>query len=134
MEIDFDLASKEWRKNKVSLGGGQFAYKCQYVHHNGKSCTKPVYSSRMSWTITSDANLIHKDVYCKRHLHRSKVPYLPLLPNRDAPLTSVPTETYDSLSGQTPQSREAHTQNGAYWPDDIRCRSAEAQWLTYETS
>jgi len=25
--IDFDEASKEWRKNKISLGGGVFQYK-----------------------------------------------------------------------------------------------------------
>ncbi len=36
--IDFDEASKAWRENKVALGGGCFAYKCAYVHSNGKRC------------------------------------------------------------------------------------------------
>ena len=27
VNIDFDRASKEWRKNKVSFSGGQFCYK-----------------------------------------------------------------------------------------------------------
>ena len=27
VDIDFDEASKEWRKNKISLGGGLFQYK-----------------------------------------------------------------------------------------------------------
>ena len=27
VDINFDEASKEWRKNKISLGGGVFQYK-----------------------------------------------------------------------------------------------------------
>jgi phosphate-selective porin len=27
VNIDFDLASKEWRKNKILLGNGMFKYK-----------------------------------------------------------------------------------------------------------
>ena len=27
VNIDFDGASKEWRKNKISVGNGQFIYK-----------------------------------------------------------------------------------------------------------
>ncbi len=41
-EIDFDLASSEWRKNKTYLGKGVFAYKCNYIHSNGKTCNKVV--------------------------------------------------------------------------------------------
>ncbi len=54
--IDFGLARKEWRKNKVMLEGGAFRYKplpsfrgkrqrftnraCQHVKRDGKVCNK----------------------------------------------------------------------------------------------
>jgi hypothetical protein len=40
--MDFDEASQAWRANKKYLGGGMFAYKCLYIHSNGKQCTKAV--------------------------------------------------------------------------------------------
>jgi len=30
LKIDFDESSKEWRKNKISLGEGMFKYKNKY--------------------------------------------------------------------------------------------------------
>lgn len=41
-DIDFDAASNEWRQNKTYLGKGMFAYRCNYIHSNGKSCNKIV--------------------------------------------------------------------------------------------
>lgn len=38
--LDFDEASKAWRKNKVHLKGGAFSYKCMHVRSNGKVCNK----------------------------------------------------------------------------------------------
>ena len=31
--IDFEKASREWMKNKISVGGGMFVYKSQGVIH-----------------------------------------------------------------------------------------------------
>ena len=36
--MDFDEASKEWRKNKLYQGKGYFQYKCSVVE-----CKKPIY-------------------------------------------------------------------------------------------
>ena len=44
INIDFDLAKREWRKNKKQIGMGTFKYTCQYVHTSGKKCNKVVYS------------------------------------------------------------------------------------------
>lgn len=40
VNIDFDLASREWRKNKKSYGDGAFRYVCGYTRSNGKPCKK----------------------------------------------------------------------------------------------
>ena len=44
VDIDFDLAKSEWRKNKKPIGEGMFTYRCEYVHHTGKKCGKAVHS------------------------------------------------------------------------------------------
>jgi hypothetical protein len=79
-DLDFDMASKEWRKNKVSLGNGYFAYRCKYIHSNGKPCNKLVasqkpaikYSIREDWITNS-----HKDSYeyCQKHVIRGAVKF-----------------------------------------------------------
>ena len=45
--IDFEEASKEWRKNKVSIGNGSFRYRCAHFSVNKQQfCkNKPVLSS-----------------------------------------------------------------------------------------
>jgi hypothetical protein len=70
--FDFDEASAAWRSNKKWLGRGMFAYKCSYIHSNGKQCTKSVegqaykipYSIRSDWTTNiSSTSYTH----CKQH-------------------------------------------------------------------
>lgn len=63
-QIDFEEASKEWRKNKVYLGNGNFAYKCQYIHTNRKYCYKKVCSNDDKYSNHPD-----KYTYCKKHLY-----------------------------------------------------------------
>lgn len=66
-QIDFNEASKEWRKNKVYLGHGNFAYKCQYIHTNRKQCSKQVCSNDDKYSNHPD-----KYIYCKQHLYVTK--------------------------------------------------------------
>jgi hypothetical protein len=74
-DFDFDIASKEWRKNKVSLGNGYFAYKCKYIHSNGKLCNKVVASQKPAIKYRTHEHWItnsHKDSYeyCQKHAIR----------------------------------------------------------------
>lgn len=70
--IDFDEASREWRKNKVSLGKGFFQYKCAFPR-----CNECVYAyttrHKLFVQFASDFDIQHqhhpkKDVYCEQHL------------------------------------------------------------------
>ena len=78
--IDFDEASRAWRKNKVALGRGWFAYRCQYRHHNGRQCPKVVstqkrgvlYRIRADWVADTGAVKI-SDEYCVRHHIRGPI-------------------------------------------------------------
>lgn len=72
MDIDFDEASKEWRKNKIYLGKGYFRYKCSI-----ENCNEIVYSYTTNHKdfelFATDFDLqyknhIHKDKYCEDHL------------------------------------------------------------------
>lgn len=45
--IDFDEASREWRKNKKTLPNGRFEYICNYIHTNGKQCRKTILSCQV---------------------------------------------------------------------------------------
>jgi hypothetical protein len=39
VEIDFDEASREWKKNKKSIGSGSYKYiGCIYKYKNGHNC------------------------------------------------------------------------------------------------
>jgi hypothetical protein len=71
-KIDFDEASREWRKNKVNCGKGYFKYKCHI-----ENCNECVYSyttnHKLFDKIATDfdkENRNHKnrDVYCEEHL------------------------------------------------------------------
>ncbi len=72
-EFDFDMASKKWRENKVYLGNGQFAYRCNYIHSNGKQCSKvvsaqkqkPLYRIREDWIIPKNNSSFE---YCEKHV------------------------------------------------------------------
>ena len=61
MQIDFDEASYEWRKNKIKLNNGSYTYCCGIEVH-GKIC-KNIPSRRnefKSWSLCDD----HKEIYC----------------------------------------------------------------------
>lgn len=64
--IDFDESSREWRKNKVSIGNGYFVYKCQYIHTNRKICNKPIHQNERY------SNHPDRYTFCKKHLLVSK--------------------------------------------------------------
>lgn len=76
--IDFDEASKEWRKNKVCLGNGYFAYRCNYIHSNGKHCNKVVsrqqqhvlYRIREDWIRKTNLKSLE---FCQKHIVRGPV-------------------------------------------------------------
>lgn len=69
--MEFEEASREWRKNKVALGRGWFAYRCQYIHSNARQCPKIVsaqsrtsqYRIREDWIAPQKTS----DEYCRRH-------------------------------------------------------------------
>ena len=45
-EINFDEASDEWRKNKISKGNGMYRYICGEICKSGKPCTRNPISTR----------------------------------------------------------------------------------------
>ena len=84
VEIDFDEASKAWRQNKISLGNGHFAYKCQYIHSDNIECHKPVATIGINnlkiYNIDPERYArykchINKDKFCIKHLNSSKLKY-----------------------------------------------------------
>lgn len=80
VKIDFDEASKEWRKNKKSIGNGYFCYTCNYIKSNNNKCNKIIVSNIINnkyicdfgGTLNDDKIKYHpnKDIRCKRHLNR----------------------------------------------------------------
>ena len=38
VDIDFDFASKMWKKNKKSIGDGSYVYICGYTTHKNTPC------------------------------------------------------------------------------------------------
>ena len=40
VEINFDEASNEWRKNKISKGNGMYRYICGQICKSGKFCLR----------------------------------------------------------------------------------------------
>ena len=75
VNIDFDEASKEWRKNKFHRGKGSFLYKCTYIHSNGKECNKPleIYSTQIKYFTHTHTHWTKKakesDMYCRQHAY-----------------------------------------------------------------
>jgi hypothetical protein len=72
INIDFDEASKEWRKNKIELGKGYFKYKCAI-----DGCNECVYSyvtnNKYFHKFATEFDLknknhINKHIYCETHL------------------------------------------------------------------
>lgn len=82
VDIDFDLAKSEWRKNKKSIGQGMFKYTCKYVHHTGKICGKIVHSyldNKYNYNFGGTYEDLYKQSLvddpkikkaCKRHIKR----------------------------------------------------------------
>jgi len=53
VDIDFDDASKEWRMNKVDLGGGNYRYRCAHFSTKKQQFCKN--------------RLVFKSPYCRFH-------------------------------------------------------------------
>lgn len=77
VNIDFDLAKSEWRKNKKPIREGMFEYTCQYIHSSGKKCNKSVYTKKTSKYVvdfgglTKDNNIIiNNKKACEQHMNR----------------------------------------------------------------
>lgn len=72
--IDFDAASTAWRANKRYLGNGMFAYRCSYIHSDGKLCKrvvegqeqKPLYQSHPDFAVSTKKGR-HPMKWCKQH-------------------------------------------------------------------
>ena len=70
----FDDASKCWRKNKIKLKNGEYAYKCCGITKKNTRCIRKVYSSANA---NASANAIDKHKYdifqtwffCKVHIN-----------------------------------------------------------------
>lgn len=68
----FDASSAAWRENKIPIGNGSFAYKCNYVHTNGKRCSKIVsaqksesrYRTHPEWSTHCYQSSME---FCKKH-------------------------------------------------------------------
>lgn len=71
--IDFDAASAAWWANKKKLGGGMCAYRCQYIHSDGKLCKNTVEAQRYVNPYASTGILIERTRgvrpfhYCFQH-------------------------------------------------------------------
>lgn len=57
IKIDFDEASKEWRKNKRYLGNGCFEYKCYHISKGSSRYCK---------------NKVIREGLCKYHIKYKK--------------------------------------------------------------
>ncbi len=67
---EFDIASRAWRANKIALGGGWFAYRCAYIHSDGKECKRAVTGSGPPQVTPSGTLLLsgrQPGRFCKRH-------------------------------------------------------------------
>ena len=50
VNIDFDDASKEWHKNKKSIGNSQYKYICTVLRNKNQICNKVCYkNSETCW-------------------------------------------------------------------------------------
>ena len=74
----FDDASKCWRKNKIKLKNGEYAYKCCGITKKNKRCIRKVYSSASanananasaSAIIKHKHNIFQTWFFCKVHIN-----------------------------------------------------------------
>lgn len=74
LDIDFNDASLQWRQNKKYLLKGNFIYICQYIHSNGKQCSKNAtnYTTKLPINNTNTnlipISLTFSNIYCHKHL------------------------------------------------------------------
>ncbi len=73
MSIDFEEASKEWRKNKINTGKGYFQYKCCKLE-----CNHPLYlyttQHKLFSMFANDFDWLNQNnpkqyTYCEYHLN-----------------------------------------------------------------
>ena len=74
VNIDFDEASREWKRNKIHIGNCSYVYKCSYLHKNGKECNKKVETSEKGSYVTRRASVNtfkeqKSDIYCRQHAY-----------------------------------------------------------------
>lgn len=55
---DFDEASDEWKKNKISCGNGTYTYRCSGITKTGSPCNQKI---------------IGRTNYCKRHQNQASM-------------------------------------------------------------
>ncbi len=60
VNIDFDDASKEWHKNKKSIGNSQYKYICTIITNKGQICNKVCYKNSETCWIHRNSNPTHK--------------------------------------------------------------------------
>ncbi len=70
MDIDFEEASNEWRKNKINMGNGYFKYKCKLCNNE---LYKYVFENKLFDNFATDFDRMNKnnpDIYlfCEDHI------------------------------------------------------------------
>ena len=60
VNIDFDDASKEWHKNKKSIGNSQYKYICTIITNKSQICNKICYKNIETCWIHRNSNPTHK--------------------------------------------------------------------------
>jgi hypothetical protein len=60
VKIDFDDASKEWHKNKKSIGNSQYKYICTIITNKSQICNKVCYKISETCWIQRNSNPTHK--------------------------------------------------------------------------
>ena len=57
VDIDFNLSSTEWHKNKINMGGGNYNYKCMSKTLKGLDCkNKPIIHTNLCYIHTNMNN------------------------------------------------------------------------------
>ena len=67
VNIDFEEASKEWRRNKKNMGHGFFQYRCGAQKSRGKYCRKLPHSIQIEQRVRKCKPLFGEWEYCSYH-------------------------------------------------------------------
>ena len=68
----FDDASKCWKKNKIKLKNGEYAYKCCGLTKKNKRCIRRVYNSANANASSTDKykyDIFQTWFFCKVHIN-----------------------------------------------------------------